>query len=351
MEDSIKVTVLWMVILTIYSGNAFATWFCKESASMLQENTFYACGHAIADTLSKARSEAFKSAKHEFESFCNESEMCKDNAYNIAPLRTDCEKSEAGFSCHRGLEYTILPHRKNAISIDKKDLNYQILKKEGELHQLEKSLEQVNRLEDLNERIEEVKKIDSKAAEIEYLKHATKDYSQIRGQAFGIKLSGIGSTLKEDDTDKAENVSLGGIGFEYKSEIWKNIGLQFNLYYVTGESESKLKDRGTANTTSKKEYYGHKGLDANVSIPFTFNYFTISPALGIQAISYKSLQYQYNNFGIGLNKLEDKYSYNSGYLGLGLRLGKSFFIELEPRRYFRDGKGSAAIHLGYSFTF
>ncbi len=68
-------------------------------------------------------------------------------------------------------------------------------------------------------------------------------------------------------------------------------------------------------------------------------------------VSYKSSQYNYNNFGIGLNKVEKKYNYNTGYAGLGIRYGGKLFIEVEPRQYFKDSKSNLGLSLGVRFNF
>ena len=44
--------------------------FCQESSSWAKENRFYACGHAIENSLTLAREHSLKAAQKEFHSFC-----------------------------------------------------------------------------------------------------------------------------------------------------------------------------------------------------------------------------------------------------------------------------------------
>jgi len=340
-------------LLLVYSNLSWASWFCKEASSKAHGNTFYACGHAQAKSLSEAREQSLYAAKKEFKAFCNESQNCKDSAYTISPLRTDCSKSNGSYSCYRGLEYTILQQKRISVQVDKDDISKRIKEKEKELRELQENLYQSEKLRRLEDKTEQIKKLDSKEAEIEYLKHAKSDYFPAKKKrALLFQFSFIGTPLKKDDTEKANSVGLVGLGTGYEQLLWKNISFRSNVSFVfSGSNESKLKDRGTANTSSETEYHSHKGIDGNLALPITFNKFSFAPTIGYLALNYKSTQYNYNNFGVGLEKTEKSHGYNSGYAGLGVRYGKEWFIEVEPRQYFKDSKSCLSVNLGFKVEF
>jgi len=345
-------TKLFILIISIFltTNKSHADWLCKEAASRAMDDTFYACGHSLDDSLMEARENSLKAAKREFDLFCNDSANCKEYAYNISPLRTDCTKEDTKYSCYRGLEYTILNQKKSSIRINKSDIAKQIRQKEKELAELEEDFVQIEKLESLDEKISKFKKADKVEAELVYLKHVARDYTT-KKQGITIKVVGVGTPLKKDDTSEADSVFLGGLGLEYDLPIWRNVSLKTSLSYLFGREGTTLKDRGDANTQSETQYHSHKGIDLNVGLPILHEDFTFSPNVGYLTISYKSTQYNYNNFGVGLNTIDKNYQYNSAYAGLGVRYGKMLFIEVEPRHYFKDNKSALSASVGARFEF
>jgi len=342
--------ILVLLFIVFFANWSYANWLCKEAASKAMDDTFYACGHSIDNSLMKARENSLNAAKREFESFCSVSANCKEYAYNISPLRTDCSKEGNKYSCYRGLEYTILSQKKTTILINKSDIAKQIKQKEKELAELEEDFVQIEKLERLEDKISKLRTADKVEVELVYLKHVAKDYST-KKQALTIKVIGMGTPLKKDDTSKADSVFLGGLGLEYDLPVWRNISLKSSLSYLFGREGTTLKDRGDANTQSETQYHSHKGIDLNVGLPILYDQFTFSPTLGYLAISYKSTQYNYNNFGVGLNTIEKDYQYSSFYAGFGVRYGKMLFVEVEPRQYFRDNKNALSASVGARFEF
>lgn len=338
-----------MFFITI---NARAEWLCKEAASMLQENTFYACGHGISTSLSDARGKAFEAAKREFKNFCDESANCKDQAYNISPLRTDCSEKDGIINCHRGLEYTILPQKRSSIIVDKKEISALIEKKQKELSEMRSQIQKVNQLEEINSEIEVIKKLDTKEAEVEYLKHAKSDYSARSKQAISILMSYFGTSLPKDNSKNSKSVGLVGIGAAYEYKLVSFMSIKGRISYLfSGYKKTSLDDRGPADTNSKEDFHSHTGTDMSLGLPVFIKDFAISPTIGQVSVRYTSTQYEYNGFGVGTSKIEDKRKYSSTYVSLGLRYGKVFFIEVEPRQYFKDSEfkmaGSAGMRLEF----
>jgi hypothetical protein len=86
-------------------------WFCREDAATRSGQIVKVCGVATAASLDQARRMALIQAKQEFLSLCKESDDCRGFAFNVTPLRTDCEPKGENHICYRGLEYTILEKR------------------------------------------------------------------------------------------------------------------------------------------------------------------------------------------------------------------------------------------------
>ena len=99
------------LILYLISLPAFASWLCKEAASSANGDIFYACGVAESSTLDGARTMALDNAKKEFNKFC------KDKAYILTPMGTDCNKQLNKYICYRGVQYTITDNTSNKINV------------------------------------------------------------------------------------------------------------------------------------------------------------------------------------------------------------------------------------------
>lgn len=341
----------FILVIAFYCDSGRAEWLCREASSKAMDNVFYACGHALSDSLIGARENSLAAAKREFEAFCKESSNCKGQAYTLSPLRTDCTKVADKYSCYRGLEYTVLSQKRSSIKIDKEELKQLIKEKENQLSELKEEITQFEKLKSVEEEIEQTKKLDKTEAEIEYLKSQVNDYSDVLNSGIAFKIIGLGTSFKKDDTSDSSSVTLIGLGGEYDTALWKKISFKTSLTYFFGREDAKLNDRGTPNTQSITEFHSHKGVDFSAALPITFGRFRFSPTAGLLMISYKSSQYNYNNFGIGLNKVEKKYNYNTGYVGLGVRYGGKLFIEVEPRQYFKDKKSNLGLSLGVRFNF
>jgi hypothetical protein len=343
---------LLLLLLIIYSPPSIADWFCKEATSKAMGNTFYACGHSLAKSLTEARENSLRAAKREFESFCSDSSNCKGNAYTMSPLRTDCTQVGESYSCHRGLEYTVLDKKNHSINIDRDELASRIEDKEMELTKLREDAAKVRHLEEVERKIKSMKSTNPQVSGPTNLKKDLPEQDLgIYSQGASLKIVGIGTPLKDDDTEKAEETTLGGLGTEYDINLWRAISARFSLSWIFGSDETKEKDRGLANSKSKTEFHSHSGGDGNFALPLTFGNFTFSPLIGYLTVSYKSTQYVYNEYGVGLEKIEKRYSYNSAYTGLGMRYGKKYFFELEPRKYFNGNKSSLAVSFGARFEF
>ena len=162
-----------LLALLLFSVNANASWLCREAASKAENDYFYACGHSINNSLNEARSNSRKNAQQEFKAFCDDSEYCRDHAFIVTPLRTDCFKNKNRYECYRGLQYRILPTKRSSIQYDKDDLNKTIKAKQEELEKLQENLYKIQEIEKLNTKTEELKKIDQVEADIEQLKSQT----------------------------------------------------------------------------------------------------------------------------------------------------------------------------------
>lgn len=326
-----------------------ASWICRQAASQAQGDTFIACGYAESQNLMRAREESLEAAKREFKSFCNESVNCRNYAYTITPLRTDCYKDGSRHKCFRGIEYTILPQKKIHTFVDRPYIKRQIEDKEDELNKLKDALKDINKIDSLNKNIEKFKALDKAEIDIIELKHAYNDYQTRRN--FGLFIGLHSLPLKDTDAKNANNVLGIGIGGEYQHHIWRNIFGKASLSFVGSGGEDKVKDRGTANSKSEIKYHSHSGIDANIGLPIVFKQFTLLPSAGFLTLSYKSTQVEYNNFGVGTKKIEEKHSYSTVYTGLGVRIGRQAYVGLEPRYYFNSNKVGGTVSVGIMIDF
>lgn len=327
-----KIIILTTVIYPLASP---ASWLCKEAASHAQGNTFYACGHATEVSLADARNKALEAAKSEFEAFCNDSEDCKDRAYNISPMRTDCSESNGKYSCYRGLEYTILKDKRTSMKVNKNELSKLIKQKEKELNELEENLQEAIKLQQIDRRTEYLKEVDAKEVEIEQLDHMKEDYTS---KAIEFKFVGLGTPLKDREGSNSKKVTFFGVGAGYEFILFKNLSLAGDLAALLSSTD----DSTNSSQKGVTFYNSHFGLDGSISLPFRMSQFTIAPNLGILVTHYKSVRYE----GANGEKHEGSHNMNFGYYGLGLRYGHKLFIEVEPRKYFDESRINYSMSLG-----
>lgn len=312
---------------------------CKEAASQAEDNVFYACGHYEADTLDVARDISLENAKKEFKKFCSESENCKNQATTITPLRTDCAEVNKKFICDRGLQYTILPQKKSSMMIDRMEIDTLISEKEKELSALRENMQKLNQLSALNSEIEEVKKIDQNEAALAYLKNIKEDYSapKLRKESISFALSTISLPINNPDSS-LKNVSFVGLGADASTLIIWNTYLKIGLaLLVSGKDKPE--------SSKPNEYYGHAGYDLNLGLAFKISEFRISPVYGITSIKFKSTQ------ETPRGDVESSYSSKSNYIGIGLRYGDKYFIEVEPRKFSKEKKTSISLCIGFTVNF
>ena len=330
-----------LLVTALFPLTSSSSWLCKEASSQAQGDTFYACGHAVEENLAEARNKALEAAKSEFEAFCNDSENCKDNAYNIAPMRTDCTESEGKHSCYRGLEYTILKNKRKSMKVNKNEISKIIKQKEKELSDLEETLQEAIKLQQIEKRTEYLKKVDVKEVEIEQLDHMKEDYTS---NAVEFKVILMGTPLKDRNKGSSKDISLIGFGAGYESIFNKNLSLKASISLLASDTKDPTENSRQAGVTY---YKSHLGLDGNLALPFTFGNFTVAPNLGLLNLYYKSVQFQTTNGA----KDEKSETYTSGYAGLGLRYGRKLYVEIEPRQYFKDSKTSYSFSLGFRIDY
>ncbi len=338
--------ILIFIILLPFTSHA--SWLCREASSKAQDNTFYACGHAEEQTLSEAREKSLIAAKREFHSFCNESRNCRDYAYNITPMRTDCNIKNGKYSCYRGLEYTILNEKKSSKYVSKVELRVLLEEKVRELKDIHRDIKNLERLDDLSAKTQILNNADKKEVEYEYLKnHVAKDYNlTAKLSAFSFLISGTGIPIKDEKLPESENVFLPALGGEFNQILWRNISLRLQLSFLTSiDDEEKTKK-----TFNKPTYHSYTGTDLNLGLPIQFDFGYITPHFGITTIKYKSTTNTITQFG-AINTQESEINYNSNYLGIGARVGSKFFIELSPRYYLNGNKFSASFSMGINFGY
>ncbi|MDC1174501.1 hypothetical protein OAT67_03870 [Bacteriovoracaceae bacterium] len=318
------------------STHANASWLCRESASQAQGNIFYACGHANAVTLNKAREQSLLNAKTEFNSFCNESSNCKDKAYIITPMRTDCDKVGDLYSCYRGLQYSITSKVKS--EIDGHLVKREISNKEKQINKLQ---DQINDLQYLDKLSKDVNKLKNKSANNEIIQ------SNIKNGYAGFKIDSIKVPFAYGYEKLIE------LGPEYEYLIFRDIiGLKFNVSYMTGlKNKDDVSERDLPNSTSKEDHHSHKGIDVNFSLPVHINSVSIAPKFGHTSVKYKSTTKSYNNYGVAQNAHTVPRSFNDNYFGIGVRYGENYFIEIEPRKYIKSGNSNVGVSVGISIGF
>jgi len=341
-----KIIIFLSLLLT--SLNAKAEWLCKEASSTAEGNIFYACGHSIALTLSESRKNSLLNAKEEFRQFCKESFHCKNSAYTISPMRTDCSKVNKRYSCYRGLKYKLSNKKRSQMEINSKTLAENIVAKEAELEKLQKKIQDLEYLEKLNQDIKRIIEVEQLETDIEYLK----DIEVINKN----KIPFIGNAgmifyfVRIPLTEKSQGVF--GIGADYERYIYSDLlGLRFQLAYLTGSSSKELDQRGTANTTSRESFHSHKGVDTSISLPIHSKNASIAPKFGYTGVSYEASTKSYNEYGVGLSEQTTAKKFDDTYIGLEFRYGYRFHGAIDARRYFKARRNVISGSIGISIEF
>jgi hypothetical protein len=335
------------LFIFLISTKTQASWLCKEASSFQQDNIFYACGHATESTLSKARESSLMAAKREFDFFCSESHFCKTKAFNIKPMRTDCTKDNKGFSCYRGLEFTILKQER-VIFVNKDEF------KEKE-KTLERKLDKLYTIVDSNNAkdpaIDENQQKDLDKYEIELADIKSKKFYRIKNvakpSAFSMVLGTTGVTFKGDEQPLSETKFLTTFGVEYNGKVWNGISLrsQFLIHDSFDSDEEKIKK-----TYNKDIYHSYNALDLNIGISILTNYGFIIPHFGTISSSYS---YTRNDIvhPSGVVTKEAEYKQSSTYAGVGWRYGERYFIEVSPRYYLGHKEFSGSVSIGLNFGY
>jgi len=342
-----KIAFLFFLILPF---NCHATWFCKEASSSAQGNTFYACGHAVAGSLSEAREKSLDAAKREFHAFCNESDNCRDYAYNITPMRTDCGLSNGKHSCYRGLEYTILKEKKSSKYVSKLDIKNLLEEKERELDDIHQDIKNLEKLNHLNNQAEVFNQADKKEVEYEYLKnHVSKDYNlTAKPSAFSFLISGSGLPLKDKQLPQSKDVFLVSIGGEFNQIIWRNLSIRLQVSLMGSLDENEKEKRNK--THNQLMYHSYAGTDFNLGLPIQFDLIYITPQIGLNSIKYKSTINSITQSG-AINTQDKDLKYSSAYLGVGMRFGAKFFLDLSPKYYLENKKINGSFSIGINFGY
>lgn len=324
-------------------SNTNASWLCKSASSQAVGNVFYACGHATGTTLIESREDALRAAKREFHAFCDESFFCKDKAYNLSPLRTDCEKVKNLFSCYRGIQYTILDEKRDAQYISKREISDLIEEQRAELKQIKR---RVADLEDANN--PEFDTLDTKEIEYEYTKeYKYKEFVETAvPSAFSVLINGTGVPSQREDLVNSKNVFLAGIGFEFNRRVYKAISLRAQLI-ISGSIDN---DEENEKIISQRYYHSYRGRDINIGIPIQFDNLYVIPTFGTMSLKYKSTLRTITQQA-ALVTTTDEYKYNSTYLSVDLRYGRKFFLEVSPRQYLDNNKFSTAFSVGINFGY
>lgn len=94
------------LILSLFSvAQASENWLCVTQASKVQGTTVLACGVGSGKDEDQARTNAFNSAKLEFERICSASNDCEPKNYAVEPKRTTCDQDGSEWKCYRLLAY------------------------------------------------------------------------------------------------------------------------------------------------------------------------------------------------------------------------------------------------------
>lgn len=334
----------------LFSNNLYASWLCKEASSSAQGNTFFACGHAKGDNLTEAREKSLEAAKREFHSFCSESDNCRDYAYNITPMRTDCSLDRGKYNCYRGLEYTILPEKKSSKYVSKVDIKKLLKEKERELDDIHQDIKNLEKLNNLTSQLEIFKQADKKEVEYEYLKnHVSKDYNlTAKPSAFSFLISGNGLPMKDNQLPESKDVFLPSIGGEFNQIIWRNLSLRLQVSLMASLDESSKEKRKA--TYNQPMYHTYAGTDLNLGLPVQFDLIYITPHFGLSSVIYKSTINTISQSGAVITQEKDL-KYSSTYLGVGMRFGSKFFLELSPRYYLENKKINGSFSIGINFGY
>lgn len=98
-------------------------------------------------------------------------------------------------------------------------------------------------------------------------------------------------------------------------------------------------------SSNPNEYYGHAGYGLNLGLALKISEFRISPVFGITSVKFKSTQ------ETARGNIENSYSSKSNYIGVGLRYGDKYFIEIEPRKFIKEKKTSISLAIGFVIDF
>ncbi len=337
------------MFLFFLKTNSYANWLCKEASSYQQGDTFYACGHAVEPTLSKARESSLNAAKREFDFFCNESHSCKNKAYNIKPMRTDCNKEPKGYSCYRGLEFIILD-KDRVIYVNRDEFK-------GKLKTLEKKVDKLYSKIDSKEPNKDIQEegnsLNLDAYEVELADIESKKSYKIKNvakpSAFSLVLGQTGVYFKGDNQPLDQNKMLTTFGIEYNKRIWNGISFRSQLLihdsFDSSTDEDKIKK-----TYNKDIYHSYNALDLNIGVSVLTNYGFIIPHFGTISSTYN---YTRNDIvhPSGVVTKEAEYKQSSTYAGVGWRYGERYFIEVSPRYYlgYKEFSGSVSIGLNFGY--
>jgi hypothetical protein len=336
-----------LILLLIVSQYAQASWLCREASSQAEGDHFYSCGVAQSSTLYQARKQSLLNAKQEFRAFCNESSHCRNKEYIISPMRTDCSKKDDLFICYRGLDYQILDEERSFKNMNLDEIKDEIKLKEENLNKLEEKHRNLKHLKQLNDNINDFNKMDKLEVELERLDEVKSNIQKKSNGKAGLQFVYINLPLPYG------NQNMFGIGPEYERFIYGDtFGVKFNLNYIMStDSKPDINKRGTANSTSSPDYHSHKGLEFSISLPIHIRDVTIGPKFGYTSVKYKSTTEIYNSSGVALNTESITQKFNDQYLGLSLRYGRSYYIEIEPRKYIKSDKSNMSIGIGVSIPF
>lgn len=339
--------VLLKFALFLISFNSQASWLCKEASSYQQDNTFYACGHAVESSLSEARESSLRAAKREFDFFCDQSHFCRGKAYNIKPMRTDCSKDEKGFSCYRGLEFIIL-NEERVIYAHKDELKARVRNLEKRVDSFYSELDSKSKN---SFSVEEYKYADLDNAEVELTDLRNNDRIKVKyvakPSAFSLVLGQTGVYFKGEDQPLDQNKFLTTLGSEYNQRVWNGISFRSQLLIHTSFDSDEEKIKKTYN---KDIYHSHSALELNVGFSFLTNYGFIIPNAGVISSSYKFTRNDINQFG-AVTTREEEYKQSSTYGSIGWRYGEKYFIEVAPRYYFKHKELSGSVSIGLNFGY
>src|SRR6185312_4497035 len=106
----LKFYLLVFLIGSYFSAQA-SDWFCTESASRREGNTYEVCGIGQDKSENLSRKKALDNAFSEFNAICSQSDDCKKKFKEVSPLRTDCELQYGQYKCYRSFSIAVDPTR------------------------------------------------------------------------------------------------------------------------------------------------------------------------------------------------------------------------------------------------